>query len=55
MMQQNGKKYVYLVETQSWDITYTDGVHPNIAGGKIAGAKLANEILKVLGKDYFII
>lgn len=50
----SGKEWVYLIETQGWNVPYTDGVHPNVEGGKIAGEKLSLEILKVLGKDYFI-
>ncbi|MDK0900150.1 GDSL-type esterase/lipase family protein [Clostridium perfringens] len=44
----------YLVETNGWGVTYTDGTHPNIEGGVIAGEKLSNKILNVLGKSYFI-
>lgn len=43
----------YLIETANWGVTYTDGVHPDINGGKIAGEKLSDEIVKVLGKSYF--
>lgn len=32
---------VILVETNDWQIPYTDQVHPNLAGSKIAGEKLA--------------
>ncbi len=44
----------YLVETNGWGVTYTDGIHPNIEGGIIAGEKLSDIILNVLGKSYFI-
>ena len=44
----------YLVETDSWGVTYTDGLHPDANGAQIAGEKLANEIINVLGKSYFI-
>ncbi|NGT96493.1 BppU family phage baseplate upper protein [Clostridium perfringens] len=47
------RKYCYLIETSGWKITYTDSIHPNIKGGKIAGEKLANEIIKILGKNFF--
>ena len=43
-----------VVETIGWGVTYTDGTHPDYNGGQIAGAKLADEITKVLGKSYFI-
>ena len=44
----------YLVETNNWGVTYTDSLHPDANGAKIAGGKLADEILKVLGKSFFI-
>ena len=36
-------------------IIYTDSLHPDANGAKIAGEKLADEILKVLGKSFFYI
>jgi lysophospholipase L1-like esterase len=44
----------YLVETRDWGVTYTDGVHPDANGAIIAGEKLAQVIIDVLGKEYFI-
>ena len=44
----------YLVETSGWGVTYTDGTHPDIAGGITAGLKLADAITTVLGEGYFI-
>lgn len=48
------RSYCYLIETAEWGITYTDGLHPNEVGAKTAGEKLADEILKILGKNYFL-
>jgi lysophospholipase L1-like esterase len=45
---------MYIVETADWNITTTDGLHPDIAGGIVAGKKLADAIVSVLGKDFFI-
>lgn len=45
--------YVTLVETENWNISYTDGVHPNAAGAKIAGGKLAEAIRAKFGNDFF--
>lgn len=45
---------MYLVETEGWNITTTDSTHPDVAGGLVAGQKLADVIISVLGKDYFI-
>lgn len=40
-----GKEYCHLVETNNWGVTYTsDSTHPDSAGAKIAGEKLAEEI-----------
>ena len=43
----------YLVETKSWRISYTDGVHPDAEGAKYAGEKLANELTNIFGEDFF--
>ena len=48
------KKGVYMVDTNGWNISTTDGTHPNVAGGVTAGQKLANAIISVMGKDFFI-
>lgn len=50
----SGKPYVKVVETTGWTITFTDGVHPDVNGGIVAGEKLANAIVSVLGKNYFL-
>lgn len=45
---------MYIVETADWNITTTDGLHPDLAGGIVAGKKLADKIKSVIGKDFFI-
>lgn len=50
----NSRSNIYLIDTAGWGVSTTDGVHPNIAGGVTAGQKLANAIISVLGKSYFI-
>lgn len=50
-----GRQYCHVVETASWGITYTDSAHPNKYGASIASEKLATEILKLFGKQYFLI
>lgn len=37
------------VETEGWDITYTDGVHPDAAGAEQIGKELAKVIIKEAG------
>ena len=49
------KSWCYLVETNGWGLTYTDGLHPDVSGSTKAGEKLADRILEVLGKNYFIV
>ncbi|OYQ67919.1 hypothetical protein [Aerococcus sp. 1KP-2016] len=49
-----GRSNVYLVETGNWAITYTDGTHPDLNGGVVAGQKLAEFIVSVVGKQFFI-
>ena len=43
----------YVVETKGWKITYTDGLHPDAAGAKYAGERLATELKAIFGEDYF--
>ena len=43
----------YVVETKGWRITYTDGLHPDAAGAKYAGERLAAELKAIFGEDYF--
>ena len=43
----------YVVETKGWEITYTDGLHPDAAGAKYAGERLAAELKAIFGEDYF--
>ena len=43
----------YVVATKGWKITYTDGVHPDAAGAKTAGEKLAAELKAIFGEDFF--
>lgn len=45
----------YVVETKDWEITYTDGVHPDAAGAEVAGEKLAAALKEILGEDFFIV
>lgn len=38
------KKWCTVVETSSWKMSYTDGIHPNAASSKKAGKNLAKKI-----------
>ena len=49
------KSYCYLVETSNWNVTFTDGGHPDINGGIVAGTKLAEKIEATLGKSFFMV
>ena len=51
----NGKSNITIVETQTWNIQFTDGIHPTAQGAKVAGEKLAAAIEAKLGKDFFIV
>lgn len=44
----------YVIETKGWRITYTDGVHPNARGAKLAGEGLATELKAIFGEDFLI-
>ena len=43
----------YVVATKGWKISYTDGVHPDAAGAKLAGEKLAAALVEIFGEEYF--
>ena len=40
---------IYYISTADWEYTTTDGVHPDAAGGKALGTRLAAEIAEILG------
>ena len=46
--------FCYCVDTQGWEITTTDGTHPNSAGATAAAEKLSEEISKLFGKSFFL-
>ena len=50
----NNKKGIYMVDTNGWDISTTDGLHPDVAGSIKAGTKLSDYIISTLGRNYFI-
>lgn len=50
----SGRQYCHVVETADWDITYTDSAHPDKSGSLSVSKKLATEILKLFGKQYFM-
>jgi len=41
-------------DTTGWDISTTDGLHPDAAGSIKAGTKLSDYIISTLGRNYFI-
>ncbi len=45
--------YVTLIETAGWNLTYSDGVHPNRAGAERAGKLLAEKLREILGNEFF--
>lgn len=44
---------ITIVETERWRPSYTDGIHPNATGARVAGETLATAILQTLGADFF--
>ncbi len=48
-----GVENSYVVTTKGWSISMTEGVHPNKAGAKYAGERLAEELLTIFGEEYF--
>lgn len=43
----------YIVETAGWEISYTDRLHPDVAGAETAGQLLAVALKDLFGEDYF--
>lgn len=41
------KKYCTVIETKSWKLSYTDGLHPNKSGAQKAGKTLAKKIKSI--------
>ena len=37
----------HVIESEGWPITYTDGIHPNAAGAKVMGERVAEGIRKL--------
>ena len=44
----------YVIETGSYEITYSDSAHPNVEGAENASTELSKDILKIFGKQFFI-
>jgi lysophospholipase L1-like esterase len=45
--------WCYLIETSEWNLTYTDGIHPDINGAESAGVNLSKELINLYGENYF--
>ena len=43
----------YVVHTDTWTLRFTDGVHLSTQGAMIAGEKIAEAILAIVGEDFF--
>lgn len=43
----------YVVETEGWPLTFTDGLHPDVNGSKVAGAALAEALTEIFGEEFF--
>lgn len=50
----SASKGTYAIETSTWVITFSDGLHPDIPGAKVFGNNLSDEILAIMGKSYFM-
>lgn len=37
----------YVIESEGWPVTFTDGIHPNAAGAKVMGERVAEGIRKL--------
>lgn len=48
------RTYCYVVETENWNISYTDNAHPNVYGSENASKSLARKLLSIFGKQFFM-
>lgn len=48
------RSYCYVVETSDYKVTYTDSAHLDVNGSENASDSLSNDIVKILGKEFFI-
>lgn len=48
-----GFENAYVVPTDEWNLTFTDVFHPDSDGAKTAGENLAEELIRILGEDFF--
>ena len=44
----------YLVETDDYDVTYSDGTHPDSVGATAISERLSADIMAIMGKDFFV-
>ena len=44
----------YLIETADYAVTYSDGTHPDASGATAIAERLSADIIKIIGKQYFI-
>jgi lysophospholipase L1-like esterase len=44
----------YLIDTSSYSVTYSDGTHPDASGATSIAESLSEDIIKILGKGYFV-
>lgn len=49
----NAYDNVYWVSSETWEITFTDNCHPNVAGAKKLGNNLADAMIAILGEEFF--
>ena len=41
------------IDTSEWNVQCIDGIHPNLEGSKVAGEKLASEVLRYYEIEFF--
>lgn len=48
------RTYCYVIETENWNISYTDKAHPDVYGSENASKNLARKLLSIFGKQFFM-
>jgi lysophospholipase L1-like esterase len=50
----SARSYCYCIETSEYEVTYSDNAHPNANGATSIAESLSEDIIKIMGKDYFV-
>lgn len=50
----SARSYCYCIETSGYTVTYSDNAHPDASGATSIAESLSEDIIKIMGKGYFV-